>query len=535
MTIRETPGGPADLPPGELLPVAEAEAAAADVAAAGSRAPAADVEPSADTSRRRKAARGVVINSGFMVALGGLNLVKSLIVVGFVTAADFGVWSIVLLALLLVVAVKSVAVGDKYIQQQEADQALAFQRAFTLELIAAGLATLAMAALAPILALVYDRGELLAPALALALVLPGMALQAPIWVFYRKLDFFRQRLLMAVDPLVGLVVTIVLAVAGLGYWSLVIGLIAGSWAAGALAIAVSPYPLALRYERATMREYFRFSLPLMISVGLGLMIAQFSVFFGELALGLAGAGAIGLAGTFAAYSERVDSIVTQTIYPIICRVRDRRDLMHEAFVKSNRLALMWAVPFGISLTLFVPDLVEYGIGSEWDAAVPLLQVVGITAAVNHIGFNWGAFYRAAGITRPIGIVTGLALATFLAVVVPLLFAYELDGFAAGLAVMTVVSLTARWYFITKLFPGIEVAWHMGRAILPTVPAVAAVLLVRLVYDGDRSGELALAELGLYAVVTVIATLVIERALIREVLGYLRRRRPATMVTAESPG
>ena len=388
MTIEESASSESSLPPGEIVPMAELSAA---------------VDPEVPGGgRRRLAARGVVINSAFVIGLGALNLVKSVVVVGFVSAAEFGVWSIVVLALYLVIAVKSVAVSDKYIQQREADQELAFRKAFTLELLATGAAVALMAALAGLLVLAYGRDELFAPALTLALVLPGIALQAPVWVFYRRLDFMRQRLLLATDPLVGFVVTIALAAAGLGYWSLVVGLVVGAWAGAVVALAFSPYRIRLLYERATMREYLRFSAPLMISVALGLMIAQLAVFFGDLAIGLAGAGAIGLAGTFSAYSERVDAIVTQTIYPVITRVRDRRELLVEAFVKSNRLALMWAVPFGIGLTLFVDDLVSYAIGEQWRDAVVLLQVVGVTAAVNHIGFNWGAFYRASGDTRPIG-------------------------------------------------------------------------------------------------------------------------------------
>ena len=38
--------------------------------------------------------------------------------------------------------------------------------------------------------------------------------------------------------------------------------------------------------------------------------------------------------------------MTNTLYPAICAVRDRKDVLFEAFVKSNRLALMWALPFG---------------------------------------------------------------------------------------------------------------------------------------------------------------------------------------------
>ena len=68
---------------------------------------------------------------------------------------------------------------------------------------------------------------------------------------------------------------------------------------------------------------------------------QAVVFAGETELGLAGAGMIGLAGSIRAYGDRVDAIVTQTLYPAICAVKDRTDLLFEAFVKSNRLGLMW--------------------------------------------------------------------------------------------------------------------------------------------------------------------------------------------------
>ena len=87
-------------------------------------------------------------------------------------------------------------------------------------------------------------------------------------------------------------------------------------------------------------------------------------------------------------------------------------------MKSNRLALMWGVPFGVALSLFAADLIEFGIGETWSEALILLQVFGITAAINHIGFNWSAFYRANGQTKPIAVVTVLAFVTFCATSVP---------------------------------------------------------------------------------------------------------------------
>jgi PST family polysaccharide transporter len=479
-----------------------------------------------ETGRRRLAARGVVINSGFLIAIGTLNLLKGVIVAGFLTVSEFGIWAIIVLAITIIAVIKQVTVGDKYIQQDEADQEAAFQKAFTLELASAGIMMLICAGIAPLLALIYDETQLIAPMLVLSLILPGLALQSPVWVFYRRMDFFRQRILTAIDPVVGFVVTIALAIAGLGYWSLIIGMVVGSWAGGAVAILKREYPLRLRFDGATLRDYASFSWPLVVAAAAGLGIAQISVYVGDLALGLAGAGAIGLAAGFSSYTDRVDAVVTQAIYPAICRVTGRRELLFEAFVKSNRLALMWGVPFGIGLSLFAADLIEFGIGEEWSEALILLQVFGITAAINHIGFNWGAFYRANGETKPIAVVTLLAFCAFCVTAVPLIFSDGLAGFAAGIAIATVVSLIGRFYYLAKLFPAFAIVRHILRAIAPTIPAAAAVLLIRVATDADRTLDLALFELAVYVAVTAAMTWVLERPLLREATSYLRKPKPA---------
>ena len=54
---------------------------------------------------------------------------------------------------------------------------------------------------------------------------------------------------------------------------------------------------------------------------------------------------IALAATIQSFTDSADQLVTGALYPAICAVRDRTGLLHESFVKSNRLALMWAVPF----------------------------------------------------------------------------------------------------------------------------------------------------------------------------------------------
>jgi O-antigen/teichoic acid export membrane protein len=343
----------------------------------------------------------------------------------------------------------------------------------------------------------------------------------PSWAFYRDMQFARQRSLLAIEPVLGFIVMMGLGAAGAGYWSLVVGVVVGTWAAAAASLIASPYPIRWRFDRGSLRSYYSFSWPLLLSAGSGLVTVQLAVILGNATVGLAGVGAIGLSGTIAAFSDRVDGIVTQTLYPAICAVRDRTALLLEAFTKSNRFALLWGMPFGLGLALFAPDLVHYVLGSKWDVATGLLQVFGVTQALKQIAFNWTAFHRAVGETRPIAVNGIAAMAAFAATVIPGMILWGLTGYAVAICVMTAVEIGIRAYYLSRLFDGFGMLRHSLRAIAPSVPAVLAVLGLRLLVDGDRTGGMVIAELCLYVVVTVAATWLMERALLKEVLGYLR--------------
>jgi PST family polysaccharide transporter len=471
---------------------------------------------------RVRAARGTLINAAFEVGLHALGFLKGFVIAAFLTRTEFGLWGILVVTIGTLAWLKEVGISEKFVQQQRADQREEFQRAFTFDLATNGLLMGLMLLLLPVFALVYDQWELVPPGLVVIATLPAYSLRAPAWVYYREMRYARQRSLEAVDPVVAFAVSVGLAAAGLGYWSLVIGLFCGAWAAALVAVAVSPHPLRLRWDGGVAREYFAFSWPLFIASGSALIIPQAAVLAGNAFVGLAGVGALALAASISTYTDKVDQVITWTLYPAITRVSDRIDLLFEAFVKTNRLTLMWGIPFGVGVALFAADLVDYGIGDEWEPAVGVIQAFGLIAALNHIGFNWSAFYRARGDTRPLAVWAPIVTGTFLVTAIPGMAIWGLDGFAVGMAIMALVSLIVRTVYLRRLFRGFRMLPHALRAIAPTVPAAGVVLLERVLVD-DRSAGLALGELVAYGVITLGATLVFERPLLREVAGYLGGR------------
>ena len=472
---------------------------------------------------RTRAARGTLINAGFTVGTGFLTLLKGFILAAFLTRADYGIWGVLVVSLGTLMLLKQVGIGDKFIQQHDADQEHAFQVALTLELIVTAACVALIAIAVPLLVLIYNLPQLVLPSVVIAATLLISVFQAPLWVYYRRMEFVRQQSLAAVDPIVSFIVAVALAIAGAGYWAFVGGFAAGTLAASAVAVWRAPFKIRLRYERGTLRSYWSFSAPLLINGLAGFGLAWAAVISTKLLIGVAAVGVIALSDNVAAFSERVDSFVTGALYPAICAVRDQTDLLYESLVKSNRLALMWAVPFGVGLTLFSSDLVRFVIGERWHPAIVVLQVFGVTAALNHVGFNWTAYFMAIGQTRPIAVATVLATISFLAVGIPLLAVDGLAGFAIGIAVQAVVALIARAWYLQRLFPGFDFIKHAARSFVPTIPAALAVLAVRWLVSTPRTLALALAELALYIVVTVAATWYLESPLLREAFAQLRTR------------
>jgi O-antigen/teichoic acid export membrane protein len=481
---------------------------------------------------RRRTARGAIVNGLFLGGAEGLVLLQGLIVTALLGPRAIGLYGIVTTTAMTIVALKRVGIDEAFVQQSEQAQEEEFQRAFTLELSLSAAFTLAIAACAPLVASVYGDDRLLWLTLAVAYLPVAFALQAPTWIFFRRMDFLRQRLLQAVVPVVTFCVTVPLAAAGVGVWSLVIGPFVGNLVGCAAAIAVSPYRLRLRFDREARRRYFAFSWPIFVNAAALLVVQQGQILAFDVDGGLAAAGYITLAFTLTRYADRADQIMATTIYPAICAVRDRLSTLEELFVKSNRLTMMWALPFCAGLVLFAPDLVHLILGDKWVPAIVLLQGLAAAAAIQQVGYNWFSFYRAVGDSRPQAVESAVMVATFAGLAIPGLAAWGAPGFVWGRIAGAVAMLGVRRHYVRRLLPNVELVTLGLRGVAPVAAAAATVGLVRLaLWGGERSALQAVAELVLFLAGCALVTWLLERPLLREAA---REARSPQLVAAADP-
>ncbi len=503
-------GPAADMPPREL-------------GAPGPAAPPADVPPrDGRAGLRVRIARGGVVNAAFLSGAEALVVLQGLLATALLGPGAIGLYGVVTTTAMTIVALRRVGIDEAFVQTVAVDEEAEFQRALTVELGLGLAGALAVAALAPVLAAAYDDDRLLALTLAVSYLPVAFALQAPQWVFFKRMDYVRLRSLQAIVPLGTVLVSVPLLLAGVGVWALVVGPACGNLVAVLAAWRASPYRLRLRPDAEAARRYLRFSWPVFVTAAVALLVAQGQIAVFGVSDGLAAAGFVTLAATLTRYADRADQILATTIYPAIVRVRERHDVLEELFTKANRLTLMWAFPFGAGLALFGADLVHFVLGDSWQGAVVLIAGLAVAVALQQVGYNWFAFYRARGEPWPQAIESAVFGVAFAALAVPGALLGGSSWFVAGRLGCTACVLVVRGVYLRRLLPGVRLAAIALRAALPVVLACAPVLALRLaLWGGERSLGQALVELALWLAALALATRRLEGGLLAELRGYLR--------------
>ena len=128
------------------------------------------------------------VNAAFLVAIEALVVAQGLIVTRLLGPELIGLYGIVTITVMTIITLKRVGIDEAYVQQGEAAQEEEFQRAFTLELVLSAAFALRSCALAPRRRGGYGDDRLLGACPRRPYLPLAFALQAPGWVFSRRMD-----------------------------------------------------------------------------------------------------------------------------------------------------------------------------------------------------------------------------------------------------------------------------------------------------------------------------------------------------------
>lgn len=331
--------------------------------------------------------RGAAARSALwsMAENGGLTLVSFatlIIMARYLSPRDFGLFSIVLATVELLGVVIGMLFHDALIQRSRITE-LHFDTAFTVTVSLSLLFFAACWALGPWFSrLVGDpvAGGVLGWT---ACALPFGALSATIAARQRRELRFR---VLAVRSLVGRIsgaaLGIVLALLGLGYWSL-----AGQHvliaAMGSLVLwLAATRPPRLRFRKQEAVELLGFGLTSVAGLVIGFAVKRVFTIVAGVMIGTEAAGYLNMSFRLVDVVWSVSAVaVTQVALPVLSRLQDQPERMRNAFGSASEMVCIVFFALFVGIAITAPELVQLLLGNRWASIAPYVSMLALMVFV----------------------------------------------------------------------------------------------------------------------------------------------------------
>jgi O-antigen/teichoic acid export membrane protein len=474
------------------------------------------------------AARAIAWNYMSFASGKVLVLVTMAVLARLLTPEQFGIVGFATLVTAYLSVLKDLGLGAAVIQRQD-DVEESAQTVFVLNLVI-GAALTSITYLAAPLVASFFREPLVTPllrVLSFTFILESLG-SMHVVLLKRNLDFRRKLVPDVGQSIVKGVVAISTAATGFGVWALVWGHLAGVLAFVLLSWVVIPWRPTWQVHRRLIRPLSRFGAPLIVT---DIQYAIWSnldyVVVGRL-LGDAALGIYTLAYRLPELLvHSVWRVLAQAVFPVFSRLQDDLAALRRGFLATIRYTQLAIVPLCVGLFVTAEPAVAVVFGDQWEAVVPVLQIMAVFSLISSIGVNAGDVYKALG--RP-GVLAKLALFELVLLIPALLYGarHGIVGVAWAHAIVATVDSVVR-LAVARSMLDLPLR-DIGRQLAPSLAAgailaVAAWGTLRFTAPlGDLPSLVITAAVG--AAVYALAIWRLDRDGVSRVLGWIGLRREA---------
>lgn len=465
--------------------------------------------PDRRSDLRREAARAVPWTILSYGANKAITVLTTIVLARILTPRDFGLVTIAALVV-GVISLFSHALGNVIVLEHDWDRR-ALATALGVMLAASAAATALGVLSAPVVARAFDipAATGVVAVSAAALSYSGLA------GFYeallrRELRTRALFLCQLFQSLLYAAISISLAGAGAGVWSLVVGGLASSAAFAVAVAAAAPSWLWPRWHARTALRFWHTAKGFLLQSSLWFVSANADYAAVGRYVGAGGLGAYTMAYRLVEIPNlAIADSVAQVSFPSFARMRRGGLDVRAPYLRVLALVALVACPLAVILSATADPFVAAVLGPRWDSAVDPLMVLGIVGAILPLSATAGWLLNSVGEQMASARISAATLALFLG---PLIWAAAASGIVAVAAVMLARAIATYGLVVVaaRRRAGVGIGEHLGvlRAVFPACALawVASHTLAVLFADAPASLALvasAICGLGVYVVVVRI--------------------------------
>jgi lipopolysaccharide exporter len=399
--------------------------------------------------------RGMFWSYGSYVGTRGSALLATAILTRLITPGDFGLVALAGVFMTFLDMLQGLGVGNALVIVKEEEVEEKAETAFAVSSIVGLALCLITAAIGPAAVTLFHQPRLdaIMPALGLTFLIYGLG-STHYALATKRMDFRSRTAAELADALVRGGVGVVLALAGAGVWSLVIGYSAGNLAMTLVLWRLVPWRPRWRPQRRHLRSMLSFG---GASTAVGIMaafLAEFDNLVVGRVLGVTQLGYYSIATKLPfLFIISLAMVAGEVLFPAFATL-DRVQL-GPAFLTSLRYTAMVTLPLTAILVTLAEPITLAVFGPKWGPAVAASQVLCIWALMSPIAMVCGNAFKSRGRAD---IVLWIAIPQAVAVVVGSLLLVRqgivaVSWLQAGIAVVAqvvTIAITQRMFSLTTL-------------------------------------------------------------------------------------
>lgn len=391
-----------------------------------------------NTEIARKAAHGVAWSLLAQGLTKGFALLTLSILAHLLMKDDFGLVAAAVVAVNYLAIFKDLGLGLALIQQR-GDIEEAANTVFTLNLAMGFVLTITAFAFAPFVATYFGEPQLkpVLRWLGISFLINGVG-AVHIVRLKRELDFRRKLIPDMGNAIVKGVASIIMALSGLGVWSLVYGQLAGAVVSVIIVWIILPWRPRISFNHTLAGSLLKYGGAIMGLDTIGVVSSNLTSIIVGKVCGMALLGVYTLAYRLPEVLLVGNLwVVAGVAFPAFSMMQNRPKEMYKGFLATVRLVGLIALPLCLGMLIAADPMIRVFFGQQWLEAIPILRILAICAWIQSIGFHVGDIYKAIG--RP-DILLKLSLLYLVIELAALLIGsrYGLLGIATGHLVATII-------------------------------------------------------------------------------------------------
>lgn len=479
------------------------------------------------SSLRTSTARGTLATGSVAMMMRVFNVVSMVFLARLLEPADFGLFALAMLLFSTANMFVGLGVDSALIQSKLGKERLAFP-AFLLTATMSLLLFLVTFFGAPLWARVLGD-PLVEPVvrwLSALVLLEGMA-SIPSALLRKDLSFVSLSRARFLSQVIDTGLTLILAFAGFGVWSLVYGRLGGVLARALLLWIACPgwsWLVPRRLEREVVGELWRYGVKTTGAAAIHFFNYNWDDWLVGRMLGSTALGFYSKAYHFATNTvEGLNTtVISGVLFPAYARIQDEKQRLYQVYLKSLRLVALIMVPMAMGVLVLAPEAVPVFLGEKWTPMVVTLQIFAFLAIIRPFSASTSPVFM--GIGRPdLNFTAGVVVAVVMVPLAVVLLGWGIAGVAIAVAASHVAGLGYNLVQMNRLLPGIVP--KMALAVLPASAGGCVMMLgvqlskAPLLYlaGGEPNLVTVLALILIGIVVYVLLAVWLQRSLVLEAM------------------